>query len=390
MKLFHLSDLHIGKQLYHYNMLAEQRHILGQVVELVKREKPDVIILAGDIYDSPIPSAEAVSVFDEFLTSLCRTTVNSQGEQPVVLVIAGNHDSARRIDFASRILSHHNVHIAGLPPMQKDEYMRKVTLEDAYGEVDFYLLPFVKPAYVRNVFEEEISDYDMAVRKLIEREPIDSAKRNVLVSHQFYTASGREPATCDSEVRLVGGIENVDIAALKPFDYAALGHIHRPQKMGRAEYRYAGAPLQYSVSEAEDEKSLTMVTLAEKGTPPQIETIPLAPLHHVRKLTGTLEEILASSDEGYRQDYVSITLTDEIEAYQPKERLEEQFERILELRIDNARTRKLLEFSEEEPESIRPYEAFVRFFEEMNGRKMTEREEELIQQVMNQEMEERV
>lgn len=260
MKFFHLSDLHIGKQFYHYNMNAEQRDILSQIVALAEREKPDAVVLAGDIYDSPIPSAEAVSVFDSFLTAL-----SSIEPQIAVLVIAGNHDSARRIDFASSILEKHKVHIAGMPPVREEEHLKKVTLTDAYGEVDFYLLPFTKPSYVRNLFEEEIPDYDTAVRKLIERETLDTGKRNVLVSHQFYTASGREPSTCDSEVRMVGGIENVDTAALLPFDYAALGHIHRPQKMGKPEYRYCGTPLQYSISEAQDEKSVTVVTLLEKG-----------------------------------------------------------------------------------------------------------------------------
>lgn len=383
MKIFHLSDLHIGKQLYHYNMSTEQRNILAQIVEQAEKEKPDAVILAGDIYDSPVPSAEAVSIFDEFLTALCNIK-----PQIAILVIAGNHDSARRIDFASSILEKHKVHIAGMPPMREEEHMKKVTLPDAWGEVDFYLLPFVKPSYVRNLFPGEALDYNSAVKKLIEREDIDAGKRNVLVSHQFYTASGREPYTCESEMRMVGGIENVDTAALEPFDYVALGHIHRPQKIGKAQYRYSGTPLPYSVSEAGEEKSITVVTVLEKGKEPQIETIPLVPLRSVRKMTGTLEEILSSVDESGRHDFVSITLTDEVEAYQPKERLEEYFDHILEIRIDNARTRKLLEFSGEEMENIDPYEAFGHFFEEMNGRKLTEQEENVIRQVMNQEMEE--
>ncbi|MDD6058062.1 MAG: exonuclease SbcCD subunit D [Clostridiales bacterium] len=384
MKIFHLSDLHIGKQFYHYSMVQEQRHILGQVVALVEEEKPDAVILAGDIYDSAIPSAEAVSVFDAFLTALCKVKA-----RPTVLMIAGNHDSAKRLDFARSILAEHRVYIAGLPPMEKEEFIQRVTLEDAYGEVDFYLLPFVKPSYVRGLLDETALTYNDAVRGVIAREEIDESRRNVLVSHQFYTASGSVPKTCDSEIRLTGGIENVDVGALECFDYAALGHIHRPQKIGKEHYRYCGTLLPYSVSEAEDEKSVTVVELFGKGEPLKIRTLPLSPLRGVRRLTGTLAEVLQKG-ECFGHDYVSITLTDEVEAYEPKVRLEEKFNRILEIRIDNARTRKLLDFTEEVREQTDPYEAFVRFFEEMNGRKMTEAEEKILQETINREMEEGV
>lgn len=382
MKLFHLSDLHIGKQLHHYNMGSEQRAILLKIVETAREQRPDVIILAGDIYDSPVPSAEAVSILDDFLSALCEIE-----PQITILMIAGNHDSAKRLDFASSILAKHNVYIAGLPPMQPEEHMSRVTLCDSYGEVDFYLLPFVKPAYVRNLFDEEGVSYDRAVRGLIERETIDESRRNVIVSHQFYTAGSSAPRTCESEVRLVGGIENVDVSVLAPFEYAALGHIHRPQKMGKDIYRYCGTPLQYSVSEAGERKSITVVELGAKGSEPKIEEIPLVPLREVRKLSGTLEEILAMAAQEVCHDFVSITLTDEIEAYQPKERLEERFDHILEIRVDNARTRKLLELTGEEQELLDPYEAFCTFFSEMNGREMTEQEDALMRQVIAEELE---
>lgn len=382
MKIFHLSDLHIGKQLHHYNMIAEQRDILKQIVALTEREHPDAVVIAGDIYDVPVPSAEAVTVFDEFLSAL-----NEIKPQIAVLVIAGNHDSARRIDFASSILEKHAVHIAGMPPVKCEEQMKKVTLSDKYGEVHFYLLPFLKPGYVRRLFDEEITSYDMAVQKVIERENVDESARNVLVSHQFYTAGGVAPKTCESEIRVVGGIENVDTKILERFDYAALGHIHRAQKMGRDENRYCGTPLQYSVSEAGEEKGITVVELKEKGKKPVISTLPLKPMRQVRRLEGTLDEILSGATEESRQDYVSIVLTDEVEPYQPKERLEANFDYILEIRIDNARTRKLLDFSEEEVENLSPYEAFAAFFAEMNGRKMTEEEDSVIRETINRETE---
>lgn len=382
MKFFHISDLHIGKQLHRYHMGEEQRAILEQIVALARREQPDAIMIAGDIYDSPVPSAEAVSIFDDFLTALSEIEPKIE-----VLIIAGNHDSARRLDFASSILAKHKVHIAGMPPVSEDEYLKRVTLVDQYGEVDIYLLPFVKPMYVRRLFSEEELTYDLAVRRLLERESIDCTRRNVIVSHQFYTASGNEPAVSDSEVRLVGGIENVDVSVLLPFDYAALGHIHRPQKIGRDIYRYSGTPLAYSVSEASDAKSVTMVELGEKGSAPILQQLPLIPVRKVRKLIGKLEDVIAGATDESRHDYVSVTLTDEVEAYQPKERLEAVFDHILEIRIDNARTRNLLSFSDEELESLDPYEAFCHFFAEMNGREMTEQEDAMIRQVIGKEQE---
>lgn len=219
MKFFHLSDLHIGKQLYHYNMMDEQRDILDQIVELTKREQPDAVLIAGDIYDTPVPSAESVALFDHFLTEL-----NEIEPQVTVCMIAGNHDSAKRLDFASSILAKHRVVIAGMPPVTEEEHLEQVVFEDAYGEVAVYLLPFVKPSYVRG-FGAEIGTYEDAVHFLIEREQIDPEKRNVIVSHQFYTSEGVAPELSDSEIHLVGGLEQVDVSVLEAFDYAALGHI---------------------------------------------------------------------------------------------------------------------------------------------------------------------
>lgn len=382
MKLFHLSDLHIGKQMHRYNLSEEQRAVLGQIVSLAQKERPDAVLIAGDIYDGAVPSAEAVSIFDEFLTALCAIE-----PQIAVFIIAGNHDSAKRLDFASDILSRNKVYIAGMPPVREDERIMRVTLTDEYGPVDFYLLPFVKPGYVRHLFTEEVTGYDMAVKKLIAREEIDESRRNVLLSHQFYTAGKKEPVISDSEVHYVGGIENVDVSALSPFDYAALGHIHRAQQIGGASYRYCGTPLQYSVSEADDAKRVTVVELLEKGEKPLVRELPLHPMRRVRKLSGTLPEIMDKAGEGVCHDFVSITLTDDVEAYQPKEQLEERFDHILEIRIDNARTRKLMEYTEETLVEINPYEAFERFFLAMNGREMTAEEKEMMREVIARETE---
>ena len=269
------------------------------------------MIVAGDIYDSAVPSAEAVSLLDHFLTEMSELK-----PQPDIFLIAGNHDSARRLDFASSILARHHVHIAGMPPVREDEFIKRVTRTDAYGEVDFYLLPFVKPSYVRGIFPDEAPTYHLAVRRLLERETLCQERRNVVISHQFYTAGASGPSVCDSEVRLVGGIENVDVSVLQPFDYAALGHIHKPQKIGSERFRYCGTPLAYSVSERRG-KERNRGGAFGKGRAPVLRTLPLIPLRQGgRKLVGTLADILAGADACSRDDYVSITLTDEVEAYQ--------------------------------------------------------------------------
>lgn len=379
MRFIHLSDLHIGKQLHHYSLLEEQKEVLKQVIAYVKKEVTDVIVIAGDIYDTAVPSAEAIMVFNDFLTEL-----DNLEEKLTICVIAGNHDSARRLDYARDILAKHDIHIVGMPPINAEEGIYKVYKKDSYGEVVFYLLPFVKPAYLKKIFSEETLGFSEAVQRLLEREHLDEKKRNILVSHQFYAGSGVTPETSDSELHMVGGIDNVEISVLEPFDYAALGHIHRSQKIGAEKNQYCGTIFPYSVSEADEEKYVTLVDLQEKGKEPVITKLPLKLSHKVRKLKGTMEEILLLAQEGICDDYVSITLTDDVETAHPREVLEERYRHILEIRIDNARTRKLLEFGEMEMEKLVPYEAFSSFFEELNGRKMTEEEDELLKDVLQE------
>lgn len=383
MRFFHLSDLHIGKHLHHYNLKEDQQHILGEIVDYAKEIHPDAIVIAGDIYDKSVPSAEAVTIFDHFLTELS----GIKPEIPV-LIISGNHDSPERLQYASRILARYNIHLAGNAPRTKEEYLKKVSFTDAFGDIDFYLLPFLKPSYVRTMADEAPETYTEAVKFLLEREKIDESKRNVLVSHQFYTNGGDKPETCDSEMISVGGIDNVDISVISQFDYVALGHIHGAQKVGKEQIRYCGTPLKYSVSEAGHEKYLTMVTLKEKNSEIEITKLMLHPLRDVKKKKGTLKEMLENVSASDKHDYVSITLTDEVEPYRPKERLENVYEKILELRIDNTRTRNKLMEIEEEEISVDPFEAFRSFFSEMHGRELTEDETAMIQQIFEQEEEE--
>lgn len=381
MKFFHLSDLHIGKQLHRYNLKEDQQVILKEVITYAKALRPDAIVIAGDIYDKSVPSAEAVNVFDEFLTALSEITP----EIPI-LIISGNHDSPDRLKYASEILKRHHIYLAGNVPERPEEHIEKVTLHDAYGEVDFYLLPFMKPAYVKNIFADGTPEtYSDAVKEIIKREKIDyKDKRNVLVSHQFYVGEKAEsPETCDSEVFSVGGIDNVDIGSVKEFDYVALGHLHGAQCIGKPEIRYCGTLLKYSVSESTQNKSLTVVTLKAKGEKPEIENYPLHPLRDVRKKKGTLDEIIKEAQETEKDDYISITLTDEIDPYKPKEQLERIFSHILEIRVDNQRTRTKLKEMDEELVMKDPFTSFAEFYKEMQGREMNGEEETIMKEIFD-------
>lgn len=379
MRFFHLSDLHIGRQLHRYSLKEDQEAILKEVVAYARELRPDAIVIAGDIYDKSVPSAEAVATFDEFLTALSEIAPAIP-----VLIISGNHDSAERLNYASGILKNHHIYLAGTAPRTEDEHIRKVTLEDEYGEVDFYLLPFLKPSYVRNVFPKEPPQtYGDAVAELIRREHIDcQGRRNVLISHQFYTGNGL-PETCDSETFSVGGIDNVDIGGVADFDYVALGHLHGAQSVGMPHIRYCGTLLKYSVSESGQEKALMLVTLPHKGTPPVVERLALHPLRDVRKKRGNLAEILKSAGEEERDDYVSITLTDEVDPYKPKEQLEEVFNRILEVKVDNSRTRNKLKEMDGELELKDPLETFCDFYQEMQGRKLMGEELEMMKKMFD-------
>ena len=304
-----------------------------------------------------------------------------------VLVIAGNHDNAQRLNYASSFLEKHRIYVSVMAPTRPEEHLKKIVLEDDWGEVNFYLLPFLKPGYVRHLFEEgTVTDYESAVREILLREEIDYSKRNVLLSHQFYTGTGQETQTCDSEqsVLMVGGLDNIDVSVVEKFDYAALGHIHGPQKVKFPHIRYCGTPLKYSVSEEHHKKSITMAALGQKGEEIRIETIPLEPVYDVRRERGLLQEIIGRATQENRRDFVSVTLTDEKEPYHPREQLEEVYEHLLEINIDNTRTRNLLEIQEESCSFLSPMEAFRGFYQEMQGQPLGEEEERLIGEVLEE------
>lgn len=372
MKFFHLSDLHIGRQLHFYSLKEEQEAVLKEIIDYAKQIKPEAIVIAGDVYDKSVPSAEAVAVFDGFIREIEKLGIPT-------LLISGNHDSPERLDFASSLLEKQGLYIGSMPLQKENEHLKKVVFWDKWGEVCFWLLPFMKPAYVREILgEEELSSYTEAVEKVLKREAFDPQIRNVLVTHQFFTASGKEPERCDSETIYVGGSGNVDVAAVQEFDYVAMGHIHKAQQVGGEQFRYCGTPLKYSVSESSDEKTLTVVTLKEKGTFPLIQTMPLHPLRDVKCLRGTLEEVLRKECG----DYVSVTLTDEKLPYQPREQLNRVFPYLLEVKIDNTRTKRQLA-SLEEPELMEsPLEMFGRFYKEIHGTDWSNEEQKIVKEIL--------
>lgn len=378
MRIFHISDLHIGKQLYGYSLREEQAHILQSIIACAREYRPDVLIIAGDIYDKAAPSAEAYDLFNQFLNNLSELT-----EQMPVLIVAGNHDNGARLQYASDFLERSHIYVSAKAPTE-GEALRQLVLQDDYGAVHFYLLPFIRPRDVRHLFDEGVvTSYDSAVQAVLEREQIDYGQRNVLVAHQFFVAGETAPVLCESEQSSfsVGGIDSVDVRHVQQFDYVALGHIHGPQKIGGDHIRYSGTPLKYSVSEARHQKGITLVTLGEKGTPPQIELLPLVALRDVRTLQGTLAEVLAQAEQVV-DDYVSITLTDEEPLYRPKDQLEELYHHILEVRLDNRRIRQKLSTDLSCEEHLQPLEAFQAFYQEMNGQPLRGEEWQLMADII--------
>lgn len=386
MKFFHLSDLHIGKQLIGRSLKENQEAVLKQIVDYADEFHPDAVLICGDIYDKTVPSGEAYTMFGNFLDALSELR-----PKITVLIIAGNHDSPERLSYAGSFLEKHRIHLSVFPPKSPEEYLKKVVLQDEYGPVNFYLLPFLKPGYVRQLLIDNPPDgYESAVRAVLERETLDEKERNVILSHQFYTGSGKDPETCESEqaVIMAGGLDRVDASVLSGFDYAALGHIHGSQKVLRDTIRYCGTPYKYSVSEEHHKKSITMVTLNRKEDAPKLEFLPLSGIQDVRRERGSLAEILERGTEEKRHDFVSITLTDDDEPYRIRERLEEVYDHLLELRVDNERTRRILTEQGDIVPVLNPLEAFRQFYKAIRNEEMTAEAEKIMEEIVQEAKEE--
>lgn len=372
MKFFHLSDLHIGLKLMNRDLREEQMDILRQVTDLAREEQPDAVVIAGDIYDKAVPAAEAVEVFDSFITELRRAVPEAE-----IMLISGNHDSGLRLNCFREILDEQKVHMIGLPPRKEEEYIEKVTIQDAFGPVNFYLLPFVKPSMVKQIVGVDENgnnlSYDATLHKLIAREEVNTAERNVLVSHQFYLPVGENAESVermDSEIRTVGNIDAVAADMLGVFDYAALGHIHKPMKVGSELYRYCGTPLACSVSEAGQQKGVIMVEIGEKDsrTSVKITVLPLKPMREVRMVKGDLEEVLAQACE----DFVTVILTDKVDLdiMDMQDRIRMAFPYLLEIRREVLRKADYSEQLMAEKEQD-PFELCCSFLKDLDDEEKT-------------------
>ena len=372
MKFLHTGDLHIGKYVHDFSMLEDQAYILKQILDIALREKVDVLLLAGDIYDRSVPMAEAVTILDDFLTEVLEKGIR-------VLMISGNHDSPERVEFASRILEKQGLYITGT----YENETRKVTLEDDYGEVTFLCIPYCRPGVLgAHSCEEAMAD-------MLARTPLDLTKRNVLLTHYFVTDGGRTPLTSDSETMVhVGGLDNVEASLLKDFDYVALGHIHRAQQIGDRPVYYAGTPLKYSFSEASHDKSVNIVTMNEKGDM-TVAREKLKSLREMRPLKGSLEQIMQAAEGKKDTDYVQITLTDEIELYDPLGMLRNVYPNVMQLLFSGTGYCGEGNAAEMQGEAVServrsPLEMYQDFYEEVRGKEMDEERLRVVEQIIKE------
>lgn len=365
MKFIHLSDLHLGKRIMDRSMIEDQRYILREILDIIVGEKPDAVFIAGDIYDKAVPSAEAVGLFDEFLVKLAELETQ-------VFVISGNHDSPERIAFGGRLMDRSGVHLSPV----YDGKVRRTVMEDCYGKINIFMLPFIRPAAVRSLLpERETVTYTDAVSAAIQEMHVNEEERNILITHQFVTGA----VICDSEEHSVGGSDNVAASVFSPFDYVALGHIHSPQWVSRESIRYCGTPLKYSLSELKHQKSVTVVNMGEKGSV-AISTVPLTPMRDMYSIKGTFDELMSAGavdDDARRSGYVYITLTDEENIPDAIGRLRTLYSNILRIDYDNSRTR-LAEGAVQAVQRKNSLEYFEEFFEQRNGRTMSPQQREFV------------
>ena len=370
MKFAHISDLHLGKRIHQFSMIEEQKHILEQIVRIVKEEKTDGILIAGDVYDKIYPSAEAVALFDSFLVSLAREDVK-------VFVISGNHDSPERIAFLGELTEKTGVYLS---PVYQGK-TKQITLEDEYGKVNLYLLPFIKPVHVRHFFpEESVNTYTEAINVVAKKMDINMDERNILIAHQFVTGALRS----DSEEISVGGLDHVDAKVFRDFDYVALGHIHRPQNMGSEKIRYSGTPLKYSFSEEKDKKSVTILEMKEKGNL-HIKEIPLVPLHDMVKIRGCFMDVInpLNFPELDSESYMHITLLDELDVPEAFRRLSAVYPNLMQMEYDNLRTREKRDLRiRKEVAKFSPQDIFAQLYETMNNQPLNDIQQEyLLEQI---------
>lgn len=377
MKIIHLADLHIGKRVNEFSMIDDQKHILNQILEIIDKEKPDAVIIAGDVYDKQVPSIEAVELLDSFISDISK-------RKTTTFIISGNHDSAERLAFGSSLMAMGKIYIS---PVYNGK-ISKYTLKNDFGSANFYLLPFVKPNHVKRFFpDEKIESYTDAIKVVVDNLKLDTSEINILIAHQFVTGASRT----ESEEISVGGLDNVDASVFEDFDYVALGHIHRPQKIGAERIRYCGTPLKYSFSEVNDTKSVSIIEINSKEDF-NLRTIPLIPKRDMRKIRGTYEELTTknSYENTNTDDYIHVTLTDEFNVADAIQKLRVIYKNIMKLEYDNMRTRESRKINLDDMviENKNPLEIFSEFYKLQNNKEMNDEQKEIIKKIMEEVWEE--
>ena len=377
MKIIHLADLHIGKRVNEFSMIDDQKYILNQILEIIDKEKPDAVIIAGDVYDKQVPSIEAVELLDSFISDISK-------RKTTTFIISGNHDSAERLAFGSSLMAMGKIYIS---PVYNGK-ISKYTLKDSFGSSNFYLLPFVKPNHVKRFFpDEKIESYTDAIKVVIDNLKLDTSEINILIAHQFVTGASRT----ESEEISVGGLDNVDASVFEDFDYVALGHIHRPQKIGTERIRYCGTPLKYSFSEVNDTKSVSIIEINSKEDF-NLRTIPLVPKRDMRKIRGTYEELITKTnyENTNTDDYIHVTLTDEFNVADAIQKLRVIYKNIMKLEYDNIRTREFRKINLDNMviENKNPLEIFSEFYKLQNNKEMNDEQKEIIKKIMEEVWEE--
>ena len=377
MKIIHLADLHIGKRVNEFSMIDDQKYILNQILEIIDKEKPDAVIIAGDVYDKQVPSIEAVELLDSFISDISK-------RKTTTFIISGNHDSAERLAFGSSLMAMGKIYIS---PVYNGK-ISKYTLKNDFGSANFYLLPFVKPNHVKRFFpDEKIESYTDAIKVVVDNLKLDTSEINILIAHQFVTGASRT----ESEEISVGGLDNVDASVFEDFDYVALGHIHRPQKIGTERIRYCGTPLKYSFSEVNDTKSVSIIEINSKEDF-NLRMIPLIPKRDMRKIRGTYEELTTknSYENTNTDDYIHVTLTDEFNVADAIQKLRVIYKNIMKLEYDNMRTRESRKINLDDMviENKNPLEIFSEFYKLQNNQEMNDEQKEIIKKIMEEVWEE--
>lgn len=378
MKIIHLADLHIGKRVNEFSMIDDQKYILNQILEIIDKEKPDAVIIAGDVYDKQVPSIEAVELLDSFISDISK-------RKTTTFIISGNHDSAERLAFGSSLMAMGKIYIS---PVYNGK-ISKYTLKDDFGSANFYLLPFVKPSHVKRFFpDKKIESYTDAIKVVVDNLKLDTSEINILIAHQFVTGASRT----ESEEISVGGLDNVDASVFEDFDYVALGHIHRPQKIGTERIRYCGTPLKYSFSEVNDTKSVSIIEINSKEDF-NLRMIPLIPKRDMRKIRGTYEELTTktSYENTNTDDYIHVTLTDEFNVADAIQKLRVIYKNIMKLEYDNMRTRESRKINLDDMviENKNPLEIFSEFYKLQNNKEMNDEQKEIIKKIMEEVWEEK-